>query len=110
MDYSNAIAVEIYVVNATRVDNPHGQRKFFMGDLNPFLIEFIGWVSTAVFLFSIIVPKRSQLHGLGIFAAVTTGIYAFAHGATAIWVKWLIAFFFHSYMLWKSHTAEPKLR
>ena len=62
------------------------------------LIETIGWVSTALFLFSIIAPNRVHLHLLGILCAVTTGIYGYAHGATAIWVKWAIAFFFHSYM------------
>lgn len=63
-----------------------------------FFIEIIGWISTLLFLFSIIVPNRVHLHALGVFASVTTGIYAFAHDATAIWVKWIIAFFFHSYM------------
>ncbi len=66
------------------------------------LIELIGWSSTAAFLISILVPNRVRLHQLGMFAAVTTGIYAYAHGATAIWVKWFIAFFFHAYMIRKS--------
>jgi hypothetical protein len=65
---------------------------------NEILIETIGWISTAVFLYSILVPKRVRLHELGMFTAITTGIYSYAHGATAIWVKWLIAFFFHGYM------------
>jgi hypothetical protein len=65
------------------------------------LIEVIGWISTFSFLFSIILPNRVQLHQLGVFTSVTTGIYAYAHDATAIWVKWIIAFFFHSYMIWK---------
>ncbi len=67
--------------------------------MNAILIELIGWASTAAFLVSIVMPNRVHLHALGVFSAVTTGIYAFAHGATAIWVKWLIAFFFHLYML-----------
>lgn len=65
------------------------------------LIESIGWVSTFTFLFSIVVPKRQRLHEWGLFTSLTTGIYAYAHGATAIWVKWIIAFFFHLYMIWK---------
>lgn len=65
------------------------------------LIEVIGWISTFAFLFSIFVPQRINLHWLGIFTSITTGIYGYAHGATAIWVKWLIAFFFHGYMIWK---------
>lgn len=65
------------------------------------LIETIGWLSTATFLISILLPQRLKLHELGMFTAVTTGIYAYAHGATAIWVKWCIAFFFHGYMCWK---------
>jgi hypothetical protein len=69
-------------------------------------IEAIGWISTITFLVSIVVPNRANLHSLGIFTSVTTGIYAYAHGATAIWVKWLIAFFFHSYMVWKLRSAE----
>lgn len=68
---------------------------------NIIIIETIGWLSTLSFLVSIVLPNRKHLHWLGIFAAVTTGIYAYAHGATAIWVKWLIAFFFHSYMIFK---------
>jgi hypothetical protein len=64
-------------------------------------MEVIGWSSTAAFLISIVVPNRVRLHQLGVFAAVTTGLYAYYHGATAIWVKWFIAFFFHSYMIWK---------
>lgn len=65
------------------------------------VIEVIGWISTLAFLISIILPSRVRLHQWGLFTAVTTGIYSYAHGATAIWVKWLIAFFFHLYMLWK---------
>lgn len=65
------------------------------------LIEIIGWISTLLFLVSIVIPQRVHLHILGVFAAITTGIYAYAHGATAIWVKWFIAFFFHGYMWFK---------
>ena len=65
------------------------------------LIEAIGWTSTATFLISILIPQRRHLHELGVFTSVTTGVYAYAHGATAIWVKWAIAFFFHGYMCWK---------
>ncbi len=68
---------------------------------NEIIIETIGWISTAAFLYSIIVPQRINLHWLGIFTSITTGIYGYAHGATAIWVKWVIAFFFHAYMIWK---------
>ncbi len=70
-------------------------------DTSVIIIETIGWISTGLFLFSIVVPKRMHLHALGVFTAVTTGIYGYAHGATAIWVKWTIAFFFHSYMWYK---------
>lgn len=62
------------------------------------VMEAIGWISTIAFLVSIVSPSRIRLHDLGMFTSVTTGIYAFHHGATAIWVKWLIAFFFHLYM------------
>jgi hypothetical protein len=65
------------------------------------IIEIIGWSSTAIFLISIVMPQRRHLHILGILASITTGIYSYAHGATAIWVKWIIAFFFHAYMLYK---------
>lgn len=68
---------------------------------NEILIEIIGWTSTIAFLFSIVVPKRTNLHWLGIFTSITTAIYGYAHDATAIWVKWVIAFFFHGYMIWK---------
>lgn len=68
---------------------------------NEIIIEVIGWISTLAFLVSIVVPSRLNLHWLGVFTSVTTGIYGYAHGATAIWVKWLIAFFFHGYMIWK---------
>lgn len=62
------------------------------------IIEIIGWISTATFLISILLPQRLRLHEWGMFTSVTTGIYAFSHGATAIWVKWVIAFFFHLHM------------
>lgn len=65
------------------------------------LIEVIGWTSTITFLISIVLPQRVRLHEWGMFTAVTTGIYGYAHGATAIWVKWLIAFFFHAWM-WRT--------
>ena len=65
------------------------------------IMETIGWISTAAFLISIVIPQRVHLHLLGIVAAVTTGVYAYYHGATAIWVKWVIAFFFHGYMYYK---------
>lgn len=81
-------------------------------DTSVIIIETIGWISTGLFLFSIVVPQRMHLHALGIFTAVTTGIYGYAHGATAIWVKWTIAFFFHAYMWYKmsrpSLSAEVK--
>lgn len=65
---------------------------------NTIVIETIGWISTILFLFSIIVPQRLHLHTLGILTSITTGIYAYAHEATAIWVKWVVALFFHIYM------------
>ena len=74
--------------------------------MNTFIIETIGWISTATFLISILVPNRIHLHSLGVVTSVTTGVYAFAHGATAIWVKWVIAFFFHSYMWHKTSRRE----
>lgn len=70
-----------------------------------YLIESTGWISTALFLISIVVKERVLLHALGVVASVTTGVYAYAHGATAIWVKWLIALFFHSYM-WQKISRE----
>jgi hypothetical protein len=69
--------------------------------VNSVIIEVIGWISTVTFLISIVIPQRIHLHALGIFTAVTTGAYAYAHDATAIWVKWIIALFFHSYMWYK---------
>ena len=57
-------------------------------------MEAIGWLSTITFLISIVLPQRQKLHEWGVFTAVTTGVYAYYHGATAIWVKWLIAFSF----------------
>ncbi|MBK7962201.1 MAG: hypothetical protein IPK04_14085 [Bdellovibrionales bacterium] len=66
------------------------------------MIEIVGWASTTAFLISILMPNRVRLHQVGIFSSVTTGIYAYAHGATAIWVKWAIAFFFHAYMIGKT--------
>lgn len=68
---------------------------------NEIIIEVIGWVSTALFLVSIVIPQRIHLHKLGVFTSITTCVYAYAHGATAIWVKWVIALFFHIYMIYK---------
>jgi hypothetical protein len=62
------------------------------------VIEAIGWVSTGTFLYSIVHPTRLRLHEWGMFTSITTGIYGYAHDATAIWVKWIVAFFFHGYM------------
>ncbi len=76
--------------------------------LEQILIEAIGWFSTVTFLISIILPQRIRLHELGMLTSITTGIYAYAHGATAIWVKWIIALLFHFYMwlqLRKSRTT-----
>ena len=75
---------------------------------NELIIEVVGWISTATFLLSIVLPQRVSLHQWGVFTAITTGIYGYAHGATAIWVKWLIAFFFHLYMCWKIQKAFKK--
>ncbi len=80
---------------------------FTLSNLNlSLLLESIGWLSTGLFLFSILVPQRAHLHALGILTSITTGIYAYAHGATAIWVKWAIAFFFHSYMWYKIYSVS----
>jgi len=72
------------------------------------IMQAVGWISTATFLISIILPYRVRLHQWGVFTSVTTGIYAYAHGATAIWVKWLIAFFFHLYMWHKLANKESQ--
>lgn len=64
-------------------------------------IEAVGWFSTAAFLISIVLPRRIHLHEWGMLTSVTTGFYAYQHGATAIWVKWLVAFFFHGFIWWK---------
>jgi hypothetical protein len=77
--------------------------------LNSIFIETIGWISTGLFLISIVIPQRVQLHMLGVLTAVTTGFYAYEHGATAIWVKWAIAFFFHFYMWYKLSRSAKKL-
>ena len=69
------------------------------------IVEAIGWISTASFLVSIVIPQRIQLHKLGVFTSITTGIYAYSHGATAIWVKWIIALFFHVYM-WRKLRSQ----
>jgi hypothetical protein len=69
--------------------------------MNSVVIECIGWASTISFLYSILIPNRLNLHKLGIFTSITTTIYAYSHDATAIWVKWVIAFGFHIYMIWK---------
>lgn len=74
-------------------------------DAQTIVIEAIGWISTITFLVSILVPNRVHLHSIGAFTAVTTGVYAYHHGATAIWVKWTIALFFHLYM-WRKITKE----
>ncbi|MFN7903965.1 MAG: hypothetical protein ACK5P5_02175 [Pseudobdellovibrionaceae bacterium] len=71
------------------------------------IIETIGWISTVLFLISIIIPNRVHLHMLGILTSATTGFYAYYHGATAIWVKWVIALFFHAYM-WYSISKKVK--
>ena len=76
--------------------------------MSEFVIEGIGWLSTGLFLISIIIPKRAHLHALGLLTSITTGVYAFSHDATAIWVKWVIAFFFHLYM-WRKTVKEQKL-
>ena len=73
------------------------------------LIESIGWLSTVLFLVSIVVPQRVHLHMLGIVTAVTTGIYAYSHDATAIWVKWVLACGFHAYM-WYRTVEDQKLK
>ena len=73
------------------------------------IIEAIGWISTITFLISIVLPYRVKLHEWGMFTSITTGVYAYSHGATAIWVKWLIAFFFHGYMWWKLKREEPNV-
>lgn len=65
------------------------------------IVEIIGWLSTVSFLISILVPNRKHLHYMGVFSSITTGFYAYHYGATAIWVKWVLAFFFHSWMILK---------
>ncbi len=76
--------------------------------MNELIIEIIGWLSTALFLVSILIPNRIHLHLLGIFTSITTGVYAFYHNATAIWVKWIIALFFHAYMYIKMNKKKAQ--
>jgi len=70
------------------------------------VIEIIGWISTLTFLLSIVMPERVKLHEWGMFTSITTGVYAFYYGATAIWVKWIIAFFFNLYMWLKLKRSQ----
>ena len=77
-------------------------------DTRTIAVETVGWVSTALFLVSILLPNRVHLHVLGVFASITTGIYAYAHGATAIWVKWSIALVFHLYMWRKTYLLRDR--
>lgn len=72
------------------------------------VIEIIGWFSTLLFLVSIVMPQRVHLHALGVLTSITTGIYSYAYGATAIWVKWLIALFFHGYMWYKTSQSKER--
>ena len=74
-------------------------------------IEVIGWISTILFLLSILAPKRVHLHALGMLTSITTGVYAYAHDATAIWVKWTIALFINAYM-WnrERQAASPETK
>jgi hypothetical protein len=72
---------------------------------NSIFFECIGWLSTLTFLISIVLPQRLKLHEWGICTSITTGVYAYYHGATAIWVKWVIALFFHLYM-WRKLKKE----
>ncbi len=74
-----------------------------------YFLEGVGWLSTILFLVSILVPQRIHLHALGIFTSITTGVYAYYHGATAIWVKWVIALFFHAYM-WLKMSRDNKMK
>lgn len=77
-------------------------------DFHNLAIEAIGWISTGAFLISILLPNRVHLHKWGVFTSITTGVYAYAHGATAIWVKWVIALFFHLYM-WRKLVRTQKI-
>jgi hypothetical protein len=78
-------------------------------DMKTVIIESIGWLSTALFLVSIVVPQRVHLHMLGIATSITTGIYAYSHGATAIWVKWVLASGFHAYMWYRTSSRKAAL-
>jgi len=73
------------------------------------IIESIGWLSTALFLISIVMPRRVHLHMLGVATSVTTFIYAYSHDATAIWVKWVIAFGFHAYMWYQASRSDSRV-
>lgn len=72
-------------------------------------MEIIGWTSTLAFLISIILPQRIRLHEYGMITSVLTGIYSYYHGATAIWVKWIIAFFFHFHMWLKLKRKDKQM-
>ena len=74
-----------------------------------YFLEGVGWLSTILFLVSILVPQRIHLHALGILTSITTGVYAYYYGATAIWVKWVIALFFHAYM-WLKMSRDNKMK
>ncbi len=54
---------------------------------------------------SILMSQRVHLYALGVFTSLAIGVYAYGHGATAIWVKWVIALFFHSYMWYRINRA-----
>ena len=73
-------------------------------DYKAIAMESIGWLSTGLFLFSILVPNRKHLHLLGLFAAVTTGIYAYYHGATAILGEMVYCVFLSWIYIFKKRT------
>lgn len=95
-------------INWVRFPNLRGRFEGAFVDLKLIAFEAIGWISTITFLISIILPQRKSLHVWGMFTSITTGVYAYHHGATAIWVKWVIAFFFHTYMWVKLKRESPQ--
>jgi hypothetical protein len=53
-------------------------------------MEWVGWLSTALFLGSFCLKDRAQLHLVGFIACIFKMIYSYHHAVWPLFVNWVI--------------------
>lgn len=71
------------------------------------LMEVIGWCSTALFISSFLVRRRSLLHALGLAACILKMVYSYHYSVWPLFVNWVLLLFIEL-VQWRKYLKEEE--